>query len=790
MDVEERKTKLLTSIIKANWPEEPFNRLQKIKDWDDVFRIAEGLYQAQACVSLFAPAINIYGGVIAIATIAVQIALGEAPKNIPSLEVELTKHLDVNRDNITARVPEINKLIMAWSSSIPEASLPIPQLRPPKRSSMLGGGEVGWGSDKRRPVPVSAIVTRAGRTIAENWQAITRARLKRPGVIPFEEEIALSRKMFTGGVVTSERHALLRKYAVPDTARTPSRSASPQKSESSSSRRTVDEPHNTDSPRDRNTPGPQRQLPATTPQHKLDEVRQWIEQGDDSSDDDQSASTDDETPRPKEKRPRLFDTRQEIGELPRPFAFSIGPTGFGIDRTAGSSSAVASSSPSGDQIKSGRFWSRTSDRSQSVESAVESIPSDGLTTASESCQMARQTSSSSSRGPASGSSTAISTPGSTSRGSTPLRSIESPEPSSRSEISAYSRASELRAVQRGLANDEDHLGVLVRERPQYVRSKLPPKRPQPVIKTMPEPMVIKAITLWLDQQEASGSIPKIFTAKYLEQFGLKNGRLPTDMNAYLASQTVHRSPLETLLRIGIRPMNIPPHLLPFSVCAAHLDLYHYHQRDELLGRGMVDENSQLQETSLRLFFRGFGNDTLAETFIEPDSMEMVERVHQLYLKGDWDDLEDSSPVKKASFRKRKRPDYPNIEPGNMIQRIARELGDGSLDRLVPDDETEMIQKAVVANLLYVQQRRPVDQYKMTPSVPLLWYNDGLTELHLVPQTKITLAAAKDYTDRIWSEWKDHEARGFIYMPHPSGDGEALLRRRGLIVDDEGIVTRP
>lgn len=800
MDLQERKEKLKSSITKPKWPEEPFDRFRKIKDWDDVFRIADGLYQAQLCVSLFPPAVNINHGVIAIATIATQIALGEAPKNIPSLEVELSNHLIVNRDGITARVPEINKMIMAWSSSIPEAGLPIPALKPPKRSSMIGQGVAGWGSDKRRPVPVSAIVTRAGRTIAENWQAIKRARLKRPGVIPYEEEIALSRKMFSGGVVTTERHALLRKYAIPENAlRTPSRSASPQKSDSSSSRQrqSQTDSHLPDQRIDKTSAGHQRQPPVVTPQHKLDEVREWIEQGDDSSDDDgQSVSTDDDTPRPREKRPRLFDPHQEIGELPRPFAFSIGPTGFGIDRTAAdsSSTAVGSSSPApaGDPTKPpSRSWDRANGRDQSVEWSS----SDGPTSASGSRRMIRASSSSSSvdsaNASASGSSTAVSTPHWSSSRSTPLRSLESPEPSTISEVSAYSRASELKAVQRGLDNDDDHIGVLKRERPQYVRSKLPRERPVALVKTMPEPMVIKAIILWLDSQVTSGSIPKVMTPEYLSKFGLKNGRLSTDLHTYLSSQAVHRSPLETLLRIGVQPMNIPPHLLPFSVSAAHLNLYHYHQRDEILGQGTFLETPKLAETSLRLFFRGFGNDTLAETFIQRDNMEFTERVDQIYRSGDWDDLEDPSPVKKAAFRKRKRPDYANMEPANMIQRIAREIGGRGPDNQMTDEaETEMIQRAVVASLMYVQQRPPVDQYKMTASVPRLWYNDGLTELHLVPQTKISIAASKEYTDRIWSEWKEQEARGYIHMPHPLGRGEVLLKRRGLVVDDEGMVTRP
>lgn len=800
MDLAERKQKLKSSITKPNWPEEPFDRFRKIKDWDDVFRIADGLYQAQLCVSLFPPAGNIYHGVIAIATIAAQIALGEAPKNIPSLEVEMSHHLPVNRDGITARVPEINKLIVAWSSSIPEAGLPIPTLKPPKRSSMIGQGVAGWGSDKRRPVPVSAIVTRAGRTIAENWAAIKRARLKRPAVIPYEEEIALSRKMFSGGVVTSERHALLRKYAIADDVfRTPSRSASPQKSESSSGRRrdSQTDPGQPEPRTDKPSTAHRGQQPVTTPQHKLDEVREWIEKGDDSSDDDgQSVSTDDDTPRPREKRPRLFDPHQEIGELPRPFAFSIGPTGFGIDRTAAdsSSSAVASSSPGpgGDPTKP---LSRSQDRINGRGQSVESGPSDGQASASGSRRMTRESSSTSSLGSASasasGSSTPVSTPHWSSQRSTPLRSLESPEPSSVSEVSAYSRASELRAVKRGLDNDDDHIGVLKRERSQYVRSKQPRERPEPLIKTMPEPMVIKAIILWLDSQIASGSIPKVMTPEYLSKFGLKNGRLPTDLHTYLSSQAIYRSPLETLLRIGVQPMNIPPHLLPFSVSAAHLNLYHYHQRDEILGQATVNETPKLAETSLRLFFRGFGNDTLAETFIKEDSMELIERADQIYRQGDWDDLEDPSPVKKATFRKRKRPDYANMEPSNMIQRIAREIGDrGPDNQMTPDAETEMIQKAVMASLMYVQQRPPVDQYKTTATVPRLWYNDGLTELHLVPQTKISIAASKDYTDRIWSEWKDQEARGHIHMPHPLGQGEVLLKRRGLVVNDEGIITRP
>jgi hypothetical protein len=131
----------------------------------------------------------------------------------------------------------------------------------------------------------------------------------------------------------------------------------------------------------------------------------------------------------------------------------------------------------------------------------------------------------------------------------------------------------------------------------------------------------------------------------------------------------------------------------------------------------------------------------------------------------------------------------NTEPDNMIQRIAYEYGhDADLFAGNAEGETEMIQKAVVAGLIRVQQKPRWDAYKDTASVPKLWYNDDLSILRLIPQTKISFAEASGLSDSIWGQWKEQEREGYVNMPAPAGEGARLLLDRGCAVID-GMITK-
>lgn len=367
--------------------------------------------------------------------------------------------------------------------------------------------------------------------------------------------------------------------------------------------------------------------------------------------------------------------------------------------------------------------------------------------------MVRQPSATSSIGSTDDGSSVDFTPPSGSRRATPLRSINSPAPSSSSFVSVRSRTAESDAVRRGRADDNDYIGVLVRERAQYAANEPRTRVPEPVINEKPDATVYKAISLWQEQQEAAGAIPRTASPAYLRSLGITDGKLPPDLGTYLSRRDQRKSRLEALARLGVPLLAIPPHLLPRSVCAVHLDLYHYAQRAAILGEGDFKDTDAVLDLTLRLFFRGFGNDTLQETFLKSEELE--ERVQSYYKRGDWDDLEDPSPVPLPTRARRKRPEAGSATPANMIQRLAYEYDHG-IERRGPEAESEMIQRAVVAGLMHVQQTPPSVQ-RTDAKVPALWYNDGLTSLHLVPQTKITVAQANDLTDRVWEEWKAQDS---------------------------------
>lgn len=733
---------LRSKQTRKGWPDETFDQYKKIKDWDDIIRIADGLLNAQACVAIFSESGRSCGApAVALVGVASQIVLGRAATNFNMVTEELRRHFGVHTQSVGRRTAELNRLVLAWSTSIPEAGLPLPRLKPPKRSTRVGQGLQGWGSDKRRQVPVAAIVPRAGRTIAENWQAIKRARLRRSAVIPYQEEMTLTRKMFTGSPVNAELAALLRQYTPSDAGS--SRLASPSASDTQSgpSRRARSDTPLIDihEERTRSAALQQSVLPVR-PASKLDAVRDWIEQGDDSSDDDGGSSTDSEEPEPRFwKKSKTTDSRQTIGELPRPFAFSIGPNGFGIDRSA----PIVSPKDFAGSSSSLLIPSLTRGRS------VESGRSSGLTSASEACRMSRQPSSSDSIASSSTASTSTLVAPRSAYRATPLRSLESPTPSSVSDTDVVSRAAELAALERGRTDDSDHHGVLIREREQLAYKDLRDNSTLMMTRDRPDEVVIKAIKAWLDQPQYARQVPERVTAALLDREGVPLGRPASEMAAYLASHCATRSRLETLLRLGLGPDDIPNHLAPQSSTSVNVDLYHYVDRDAIVGIGDVDETEALKENSLRIFFRGVGNDTLPETFLNEEEVE--ERIKSYYRKAYWEDLDDPSPVRAATKKRQRKPrKAPKTSvPENMIQLFAAGYdGNPDLFKNDPEGETDLIQRASLARLLHYEQRPPWDPFKVTASVPSIWYNDGIAELRLIPGFKNTIQAADELAGRV------------------------------------------
>jgi hypothetical protein len=731
------------------WPDVPLDHLKRVTDWDEVIRMAHDLWQAQNCVLLFAEdtPTSQAGAAVALTLTAAETVIGDCvPNNIDALTVQLGAYLDIGMQAVRTRRPELERFILCWSTSLPEAGLPTPPIkRLSKRSSQKGGGLSGWGSDKRRSIPTHVIMPLATRAIATHWQALKQARLKRPGVIPVLEEITLAKKLFAGNEIGEELAELLAKHSGAAT------SAEDDTSDDGTETGSATEPETMTEPSTRGASSIQLDEHATAallevtekdssqPVRKPDMVQSWIENGDASSGD-EGNSSDDDTPRPA-KRVRREPTHSSIGELPQPFAFSVGQKGFQIEKVATPTAisvhhARAAASP----------MSASAQRSESVDTLRSE---DGLTAASDACPMERQLSSTSSRSMTSTSQTSISTSSITSHPA-PLRATASPAPVKIMKGERVSLRAEVEAVQRGLKNSNDHAGVLVRERKVYCS--LGPKR-QPVRGVGPvvvDDVVIRSINFWLDKQKEDGlPIPDLDSQEYLKQARASTkGNGPIDVRDRIIALADRQSPLETLLRLGVQPADLPYNMIPHSACGVNLALFHFADSKAVLGKGDMEETDDLRDKSLRLFFRGPANDSLPDAFL--DTKGIKERIQSYHYRGYWDCLADNSPLPKPKFRVRKLKMQDDEVPENMIQRIAQEEGKRDL---AGDEETEMIQKAVLGALLYHKFQPIWDPFKVTGSVPKLWFDDGLYELGLVPSSKLSAAEAWEAAEVTWARRK-------------------------------------
>jgi hypothetical protein len=282
--------------------------------------------------------------------------------------------------------------------------------------------------------------------------------------------------------------------------------------------------------------------------------------------------------------------------------------------------------------------------------------------------------------------------------------------------------------------------------------------------------VIKSIQVWLDKQKPLASNPPLPT-----------GHETKDLRDLIQAHAEKQSSVETILRAGYDPKEIPQDLLPRSVSATNMDLFHYADRKAILGEGEVVETEALRDLSQRLFFRGYGNDTLPEVFLTDEEVET--RITSYHYKGHWDVLDDPSPCPVPKFRKRKR-EIAQV-PSNMTQRLASEFERGFANE---QEEEDAIQQAVLAGLLVVKPLAPWDPYKVTASVPSLWYIDDLFELNLVDRSKLDPQAAWETAQSTWNRRRRQEDRGEIDMPPPEGAGAEHLAQMGCVMVD-GIVTK-
>ncbi|RXK42529.1 hypothetical protein M231_00083 [Tremella mesenterica] len=167
---------------------------RRVESWDTVLQVAYNIFLAQECIDMFTSRSRIPAAV-AVASWSVQAVLGDSlPQNVNILR-EITAQFGHEQWTACQYSVYLKRMFVAWSTSIDEARVPFPHIEPPQRGK-VGNGKSGFGSDNRRGLPENYMATLAARTIADNWEKIKDARLKRTGVIPYKKEFELARLVF------------------------------------------------------------------------------------------------------------------------------------------------------------------------------------------------------------------------------------------------------------------------------------------------------------------------------------------------------------------------------------------------------------------------------------------------------------------------------------------------------------------------------------------------------------------------------------------------------------------
>lgn len=276
-----------------------------------------------------------------------------------------------------------------------------------------------------------------------------------------------------------------------------------------------------------------------------------------------------------------------------------------------------------------------------------------------------------------------------SRSSTPHSAYTNPTPSpSLRSISLPPDENTLNILKGRNDLDSEHVGMLIREKEQYILFRIEAERAAGRIVSKEVEQMLQA---WLEEQRSVGSIPPSFTPDYLSSLRIEGDPLKIDLKAYIARNKPRWSPVESLLRAGISPVQLPPHLIPHSIAATRTLLYHW------------PNPSALQEPQLRDQTEAQGRDEtgdydwdMAVLFDENEDFDEIllsegdskKRLQHYMTTGIWDTLEDGSvAAAKLPFG------VGDLGVGGLVEGIATGYdGDGyaleMFERNMEDDADE------------------------------------------------------------------------------------------------------
>lgn len=589
--------------------------------WDEILDIGYKLYQVQQCVSLWGARCSTQVAV-ALTTWACMALVGDPMPQYINVSSELSESCFKQGNSVAAeRAVELKNLLIAWSTSIPHADPPFPQIKLP-RIGGLGDGLSMYGSDVRRRIPEPEMAAAAGRTIADNWQKILRARLRRFDVIPLDDEHNIARKLFAaaGG-----------RDAEPNSSPTPKKEKVPSKR----GHIYIPTPVN----------GPQLQTyikksrpstisPPTYTATFTPPPERTIEQmlADADSSDGAYGSTDDEA----QPKPTLGLGLTNLGEKKTPFAFSIGPDGFSVNTytpeatplrsmkvepSAHSSSSVSPSPVLISRQRTGSYTPSDAGYDSASETArilpyvkhIHSPPRYRKTMKRD----AQRRSVSRSATPAS-----VASPMSTvtSLPMSPSASVDIP----------------LRELSDRVDFEGDHVGLLIREREQYQTYHPSNER---AFGRLVSAEVEVAMKKWVAAEKEKGTIPEEISPAYLASLGLRDDPQDVDLGPWVERISKRMSPVEALLRAGIEPTEFPPHHIVHSLLHLDQQLNLYLGNEAFAPIGQDINQAQLDK-ELELLFK---NGEQKFDHIILSKAEQAKRKKQIDELGLWD--EDDTPTK-------------------------------------------------------------------------------------------------------------------------------------------------
>ncbi|WVQ97010.1 hypothetical protein IAU59_004120 [Kwoniella sp. CBS 9459] len=629
-----------------DWAPEDFAYFEGL-NWNKVIPAAYQLFRMSEVVRLWG---NQCTPMIAIALLlwAIQAVTGVVMPQYSSFQRELSAFYGKTPWGTAEKFRDMRNLLIAWSTSILDAGHSFPVLPLPSKGG-FGDGINGFNADSRRPIPEIDIAVGAAPTLIAIWPQIVRARLRgRVDVMAYEDELWLARKMFvvSAGIYHYNQESLQKqlqpqvhlsrrrdgtstqkepkstttktsrraprisfKYKIAaDEARKAVQEYEPlkraqvkssfelyrqqqQKRQQSSSATNGTSLSSTGS--SASSPGPSRPLQPRVQSAAKDfippppekTIEDMLARPDPSSDEASDSDSDEEVRTSKAPSTRVKINGANVRPQPnsQPFAFTIGPQGFNIDTQSEPRTDPAVSAA----VNIHRNADSSSDLSPSPALIArrlshDSLPGGGSASEAEAAiptaqvhASLRRTAHTSSQG---FSNSHHNTSSSLSRATATVFSAAN---ASRATVSAPPRRAPSVSV------EDDHVGLLIREREEYIQFRLPQFYESGYV----VPAACEAeMWRWLREQVNNGSMPRHIDDAYLRSIGIFGDPRRMDLGDWVDSRVDTWSPVESLLRAGIRPQEIPTQHIPYSMIHLRLLLYHWNKYDLApVGEAVTDD---------------------------------------------------------------------------------------------------------------------------------------------------------------------------------------------------------